>query len=357
MGGIIDYGRAFLVVLALALAAGPARADRWEIIMDKSALDSYGNFQNHWNYLYPWGSDHNGTARMYGSETDRNHIYINYGVLTLKASRISWSEGNSTARGWEHIPIRYHSGAVHSKHLVTINDQYPDYELEARIQAPSHRGTWPAFWATGAYSWPPEIDIMEYKGSRVNWQNTYDGAWEETLSYVSDPGAWHTYRIWMTKINDTDVHIHYYIDGQWRARHTGYDFVNKPMHVLLNLQMEGSSGEPGPDGDTYMNIDWVQVGRTVAGEPNKDPVTLYQHCNYGGYAAALAPGNYRLGDLRARGIRNDDISSARVPPGYTLTMYQHDHFSGSRVVKTADDACLVDDNFNDQLSSLVISGE
>ena len=168
--------RSFAVSAALlstALFSSPVSAV-WETVIDGDSFNNYSEFESTWNYLYPWGSDHNGTARMYGSSSDHNHISLSGGVLTLKASSINWDEGNSSADPY--LPIRYHSGAVHAKHKVLINDNYPNYELEARIQAPSARGTWPAFWLTGANSWPPESDIMEFKGSNVNWQNTYTGS-------------------------------------------------------------------------------------------------------------------------------------------------------------------------------------
>jgi hypothetical protein len=232
----------------------------WDTIIDSNSFNNYVEFESIWSYLYPWGSDHNGTARMYGSSSDHNHIYLSNGVLTLVADKISWNEGNSSADPY--LPIHYHSGAVHAKHKVVINNYYPNYEIKARIQAPSNRGTWPAFWLTGTESWPPESDIMEFKGSNVNWQNTYTGSWQSQKTTVSNPGNWHTYRVWITKVNDTDVDIHYYIDNQWKAKHTA-NFVNKPMWIILNLQMEGSSGNPGPYDNSNMNVDWVYVGRSV----------------------------------------------------------------------------------------------
>jgi galactan endo-beta-1,3-galactanase len=253
-------GKCIIITLISGfLICGKAVAD-WETIIDVDSFNSYGKFESTWNYLYPWGSDHNGTARMYGSSSDHNHTYLNNGVLTLKASRISWNEGNSSSDPY--LPIHYHSGAVHAKHKVIINDQYPNYEIKARIKAPSSRGTWPAFWLTGADSWPPESDIMEFKGNNVIWQNTYTGRWQNKMTSVSNPGNWHTYRVWISKKNDTDVNIHYYIDGQWKAQHTA-NFVNKPMWIILNLQMEGSSGNPGPNGGASMLVDWVYVGRSV----------------------------------------------------------------------------------------------
>jgi hypothetical protein len=261
----------FSLIMCACIASGDAGA-AWETVIDNHSFNNYDNFEAIWNYLYPWGSDHNGSARMYGSSYDHNHIYLNNGVLTLKASQISWDEGNSSSDPY--LPINYHSGAIHAKHKILINDNYPNYELKARIQAPSSHGTWPAFWLTGADSWPPESDIMEFKGSNVNWQNTYTGSWQTKKTTVSNPGQWHTYRVWITKANDTDVTIHYYIDDQWQARHTA-NFVNKPMWIILNLQMEGSSGNSGPDTDTYLRVDWLYVGRTVK---DSDALTNYTFC-------------------------------------------------------------------------------
>jgi hypothetical protein len=54
-------------------------------------------------------------------------------------------------------------------------------------------------------------------------------------------------------------------------------------------------------------------------------------------------------------VSNDDISSLRVQSGYQIRLYQGDNFTGSSVVKTGDDACLVDDGYNDNVTSVVVS--
>jgi hypothetical protein len=82
--------------------------------------------------------------------------------------------------------------------------------------------------------------------------------------------------------------------------------------------------------------------------------TVYKDCNYGGYTVGLNPGSYTLSQLNALGILNDDISSIKVSSGYKVTLYRDDNFSGPTVVKTTDDACLVDDAFNDSASSLKV---
>ena len=204
--------RTFLAAGAAGLAGvalgGRAAAATWETVLDGS-FASYSTLQSAWNYRYPWGSDHNGTARMYASATDNNHVYLSpAGVLNIKASRINWDEGKSTSS--PNLPIRYHSGAIHAKDQILVNDQFPNYEVRGEFQAPSARGSWPAFWLTGATSWPPESDILEFKGDARNWFNTYKnaaGAWSSTIVGVSAPASWHQYRIWMTKANATDVNI------------------------------------------------------------------------------------------------------------------------------------------------------
>jgi hypothetical protein len=78
---------------------------------------------------------------------------------------------------------------------------------------------------------------------------------------VANPGGWHQYRAWLTKVNNTDVDIHYYVDGVWKGQHRAAGFVGKPMWLILNLQMEGSSGSPGPSADTWLKARNVVVGR------------------------------------------------------------------------------------------------
>jgi chitinase len=83
--------------------------------------------------------------------------------------------------------------------------------------------------------------------------------------------------------------------------------------------------------------------------------TLWQNTNYGGYGVCVTPGSYALSALTNMGIKNDDVSSLRVPSGYSVTMYWDDNFGGATLVKTADDSTLVDDNWNDAMTSVVVA--
>ncbi|ASO20885.1 hypothetical protein FHR81_001854 [Actinoalloteichus hoggarensis] len=235
-----------------AVAAGPIAADpvvardaAWEHVVSDS-FGSYAALESEWNYGYPWGSDHNGTARMYGSPTDHGHVWLDGGVLNLKATRIDWDEGNSGADPF--LPIRYHSGAVHAKDHIVVNDRDPTYEVRGEFQAPSTRGTWPAFWLTGVNSRPPESDILEFKGDSRNWFNTFRSPTDvsTTIVDVAEPGSWHEYRAWIAKVDDTDVDIHYYLDGRWVAQHRAADFVNQSLWVITNHPDGGFLGFARP---------------------------------------------------------------------------------------------------------------
>jgi gingipain R len=81
---------------------------------------------------------------------------------------------------------------------------------------------------------------------------------------------------------------------------------------------------------------------------------LYQHINYAGYVVNLSEGSYTLSQLRALGMQDNDISSVAVASGYRLELYQYDNFSGVRLVKTANDSTLVNDGFNDVVSSIKV---
>lgn len=83
-------------------------------------------------------------------------------------------------------------------------------------------------------------------------------------------------------------------------------------------------------------------------------VKVFQHCNFGGYSATLATGTYDLAKLISMGVRNDDLSSLQVPAGYKVTLYLHDKFTGTTLVRTQNDSCLVNAKFNDVVSSIKV---
>ncbi|MBN2443181.1 MAG: carbohydrate-binding protein, partial [Spirochaetales bacterium] len=118
-------------------------------------------------------------------------------------------------------------------------------------------------------------------------------------------------------------------------------------------------------------INWAGAGSTGGGGTTATPtptpatgggggtsgsVTAYQHCDYGGWSSGLGVGAYDLDLLQNNmGFRNDDMSSVRISSGYEVTMYWDHHFLGSTLTKTGDDNCLVNEGWNDQVSSIKVA--
>jgi galactan endo-beta-1,3-galactanase len=194
------------------------------------AFGLLGLIQAHaaWNIGYPWGRTHNGNA------------YMTHGGDVMTATQPG-SNG-----------YKYNSGASYSTVLTKVwgGDATMGAQASCNNQNPV-RGVWPAFWMTTEGAWTGEIDIAEWKGNGTCWQNTYDGGWEETLT--SSNNSVYKAHCWLinTAAGYNDVRVSVLINNVEKAKHTGTNFRNKNFWIIRNLQMEGSSGSPGPTSATY----------------------------------------------------------------------------------------------------------
>jgi hypothetical protein len=247
---------AALLSTALFVWAYSSKAQsNWETLVDYSSFNSQASFTNYWNYNYPWGTDHNGTARM-----NATNVIFASGMVTLTSRPTNDFEGYSPST--PHLEIRYNAGTICLKQTITICPQYPVWDISGQFMVPTNLGTWPAFWMTGAHSWPPESDFMEFKGQARCNQNTYDGSWQVKITPLPDASTtWHSYRVLATLENSTNVNFRYYIDGIMEASHHASTFVNSPCWLIIDFQMEGDSGSPGPAETTYFRMKNIVVKR------------------------------------------------------------------------------------------------
>ncbi|MDB5271826.1 MAG: glycoside hydrolase family 76 [Chitinophagaceae bacterium] len=81
-------------------------------------------------------------------------------------------------------------------------------------------------------------------------------------------------------------------------------------------------------------------------------VTAFQDVNYGGYSGGLDVGNYTLIELQAAGILDNDITSFKIAPGYKVTAYDGDNFTGASADFSTDISWLAD--WNDKITSLKV---
>jgi len=95
----------------------------------------------------------------------------------------------------------------------------------------------------------------------------------------------------------------------------------------------------------------TKYGNLRIGKIQCDGVTIYQHCNYGGTSATIGIGAYQLGGNL---FPNDILSALTIPSGYKVTLYEEYNFSGNSLVLTSDDACLIDNGYNDEASSIIV---
>lgn len=82
-------------------------------------------------------------------------------------------------------------------------------------------------------------------------------------------------------------------------------------------------------------------------------LTVYENCEYGGYRVYLpATGGYPTSGLQDRGMSNNALSSFSLKRGYLARFYQDDNYTGNNYAATAGDNCMVDNGYNDNVSSL-----
>ena len=243
--------------------------------------------------------------------------------------------------------------------------------IEARIKMPSFMGSWPAFWMLGdnisSVGWPKcgEIDIMEH----VNTENLTHGTihWEDHNNlYANYSGSTSTnvtqYQVYAVEWNSNSIkwflNGNLYHEASIAGGVNGTSEFQNTFFILLNMAIGGNWPGFNIDNSAFpakMYVDYVRVYK-AGNDPNPSkPVTLYQHCNYGGYTVGLNEGTYTLSQLQSMGMVDNDISSLKVASGYTVRLYQNNNFSGNSIVLSGDDSCLVNENFNDVTTSVTVS--
>lgn len=126
--------------------------------------------------------------------------------------------------------------------------------------------------------------------------------------------------------------------------------------TLQNLSPNTSYTFTAKAYDAAGNFSGASNSVTVTTDPVAASIaTVYADCNFTGLAVNLSVGSYTMAQLQALGAANDNISSLKVQSGYRVTLYADNNFAGTSLNVTADDACLVDNSFNDLTTSLIVS--
>lgn len=218
---------------------------------------------------------------------------------------------------------------------------------------------------------------------------------------ASGSACWkYPYQLTFSAIEDAN-HYAYDVQGMWIAYNSGrYNvtlndmkpFANTYFDIVLQIvtngkfagRIDGTTGSGNSGGDNYVRDEYFYLAdirpekyttatniEVSSGADSRINVlakmlwlkkrryqtlnvTAHGNCNYGGWAASFQMGDYNTADIVSRGGLNDGMSSLKVPPGLKVIVYTGSGFTGTSKTFTADDACLIDDGINDQISSLKV---
>lgn len=150
---------------------------------------------------------------------------------TLKVTAVQASaEGRSAAGNYPYL-----SGLISTQ--PSFSQTYGYFEMRAEL--PQGKGLWPAFWLLPQdQSWPPEIDVVESIGDPSRVYMTAHSGVSRTVGIGAriTPSVAHTFAVsWDPR------DLVWYIDGVAVGRAVTPDDMHKPMFMLANLAIGGTS--------------------------------------------------------------------------------------------------------------------
>jgi hypothetical protein len=91
---------------------------------------------------------------------------------------------------------------------------------------------------------------------------------------------------------------------------------------------------------------------TALPRSTNNPVITYSDCGFSGNPVSLGVGDYTLTQMKALGIKDDDISSLSVAEGYKIILYADDNFTGTTLEVTSNNTCIVTTALQDKTTSI-----
>ncbi|KAH8879140.1 glycoside hydrolase family 16 protein [Thozetella sp. PMI_491] len=214
---------AIAAIASLCSAAVVKAASK--VIIPETCFDSQADFDKYFGVNYPWGTDHNGAARM-----DKSQVALVDGTLRHTAKRVNGQKDAS--HGGKAIKIKYLSGTTYAKEHFTVT-KGGGFDFIGEFRATTARGTWPAFWLTAVDGWPPEVDMAEWKGSGKISFNTFNTSSQVAALDVQypKPDDFHKIRCEIRDENGRDLAIKFFMDDKLVTTQVGKGFLGKAMYL------------------------------------------------------------------------------------------------------------------------------
>ena len=268
-----------LTLVCLLLLATTLHAQTWQLTWSDEFDAANGAPPDPANWNIVTGGKGFGNNELETYTTRPANIHQENGNLIITAQKEEFTGSDGVSR-------HYTSARINTQHHFT--QKYGRFE--ARIQLPSGKGIWPAFWLLGddheINHWPDcgEIDILETIGVRDTMYSTihgpgYSGSKGLSTKYTLPAGlqvdnAFHLYAVeWAP--ND----IKFFFDNRLIVERTPTDLppgtkwvYDHPFFLLLNLAVGGNW--PGSPDDTTvfpqrMLVDYVRVYSKASSKQDK----------------------------------------------------------------------------------------
>lgn len=293
---------------------------------------------------------------VFGPQTFQNEADWSdvFSVLSNKPYFLTlWYEhGEAGVNGKGEYSWIYQDGTPYLTHLTNFYKNATNYGMKMGAAAPGFN----AFYAAGG--WGSNPFVINANGTST-YQASLDLAINNNVQNIQLV-TWNDYGEG-TMIEPTREFGYGFLT--YTQQRLGVAFGQADLELVNELyqqrkKFKGNNTEQTRLTQVFYYLASLQIGAArslLTGSTPTGIANLYQHCDYAGYTAALNEGNYTLAQLNALGIARNDISSLKVQSGYQIKLYQNDNFAGNSVTKTANDNCLVDDAFNDQTISVVVS--
>lgn len=251
-----------------------------------SQLDDEINIPEGYNLVWHDEFDYEGTPNSDWQIENQNAGWVNHELQTYTSRQVDGKYTLEVKDGFLHINCfkgndgKIYSGRMNAKPSTGWQYGY----VEARINLPSGKGTWPAFWMMPSNvdwtndPWPycGEIDIMEEVGTVKNEVSSsiHTGKYNHTIGTQKThammlPGAEGEFHVYACEWDENQLTT--YVDGKVQLKvtkaelgsdHASWPF-DRPFYPIVNLAWGGDwGGMNGVDESVLpitMLVDYVRI--------------------------------------------------------------------------------------------------